>query len=890
MASGGLGSAGGGTSPTNNGTYTGNAATPLTIYRSVGSIKSGGAELDMPTIGTGQIIPYLLGRRLSTHALLLWYGNIKVFYDDAVTETTETDENGNIIVTRSHVYTPKGYKADFQLGLALGPGVALKSIYYKGKKMWEGTLSGTRTEFTLPQNASPIKDIIFRSGNIDQSQDPYLEEMSNETGDTPTPGYVGIAYIILKNVNVDELDSMAFEVERFPNPLTLSTGINQADGNLNIISAAADVITNEWGGCGQSIDKIDLASFRAAAAAVPAATNGCAIINDSLVTGIDLLEILMYQCRGFLSINPETGKYQIKLITFPVTASGDNWLFDSDVTDMNSMSKPAWLAVAPHVSLEYIDRSLNYVSIPAVGKNPNSREGSNSTISISMPAVMDKVNAYNLLAREMAFLTTPAQTVTITANRNAADVLPGDIAVLVMAQYDFKSVPMIVEKRRTHPIDSEKVTVVGTVYPYSTLIALYGSDDGFFESFDPNPYPPIRVELRDLPFAFNYGPYVTNNYRKFDNPPGSYPYIYAQAYNKNQVGYFPNQGNTGSVLTPAYPQPVNIWRDMRGGGLASWKDPAYPLFGNLSVALSKYTAWTGGRITLTFDNVVTNKSDADVARASGFILIDDELFMFDPIAMGSVITFDRKLKKLTITNIARCMIDSVAADHAAAAEAFFLDTMSYQASVAASEININRLSDPVVAGAHLAYEIRSYGSALVFGQLRYSGPDGYFSTPASSYTASDRYLRPYRPHNTKINDVRQTSAIPVVIGASVTVSWNPRSRLSYPLTDIGGLTSAYQTQIANYYEQTDPSTTGRLPETGSDGMTNKYRVWIKDSAGVNHDCGYTTPSDLLATSYTFTLPSMATGSGTLWVDAEFLQNGVLQVSKYKDTVAVTVTA
>src|SRR5690606_25296342 len=239
--------------------------------------------------------------------------------------------------------------------------------YFNGAKVWSGVLANGSLD--IGQNVSPIREIIFHGGAFDQAQDPYLEEVANLDGDTPTPGYVGVAYIILKAVSVSDISALAFEVERFPNVLGLASGTNKSGDDINVVSAIADIITSDWGGCGQDVSLIDTDNFLAIASKLAAEGNFCSLINGALASGIDLLRPLLNQARGVLFVNPEIGKYQLKLLRFPLDRSGALRLYDNDTISIDTLSKPSWGDVPSAIKVEYTERSYNYSTIPVVGKN-----------------------------------------------------------------------------------------------------------------------------------------------------------------------------------------------------------------------------------------------------------------------------------------------------------------------------------------------------------------------------------------------------------------------------------------------------------------------------------------------------------------------------------------
>jgi hypothetical protein len=857
-----------------------------------------------PTIGTGQIIPYLLGKEVCRNPLLLWYGNVDMTYDLEIVKTVEDNGDGTIITHYNYVYTPKSYVADFQLGLALGPGVVLRGIYFKGVKVWSGSNSGGT--FNIGQNISPISEVIFHGGSFDQSRDPYLEASSNEGGDTPTPGYVGVAYVILKSITMDQIGSMAFEVERFPNPLGLTTALNRKNDDINVATAIADIITNDWGGCGQDLSTIDISNFVNVAQVLAAEGNFCSLINSSIVSGTNLLKPLLDQCRGVLFINPELDKFQMRLARFPLDRTGALRLYDNDTINLDELQKEAWSSVPSGIKVEYVERNYNYSTIPIIGKNLASNGTNTSLTLVSMPTVKSKELATAIMSREMSLAAAPVQNVRGTFNRKAADVMPGDVVVITSSKYKYYSVPMLVSKRRTQPIDNNTVSLTGDIFFYAGNNVLFAEpEDTLFEGVDTKAYPPDNVTLLDLPLYFNpdtqwgnimldaSGGEVFGPLTDFTPPRGNYPYFATERHNKRQYGFTATWGdNAGS----AYPFPR--------ADIPTKASLDYSTVGKLGSRIDKYDAWDGSSITIEIQNLVYYDPNLDPNNPSspakfGFIIIGDEIFWFGmlgastssrPIPGESTWTYTKADNKLVITGCYRAMFDSVAQDHEVGDKVFIIrdDTMS--PLVGAAEIRTNRSSLPVTG--NLPHDINFIGQAIVYGQVANSEP---YVFNKANYTANDRYKLPYKPRNTKIDGERLATPKQLQLGSSVTVSWIPNARqITY--TQVIALPVVRKT-TAPPLTQTDPS----IPPWYADGkmeldvneMAPAYRVWIEDSGGNTYDCGVTAPSANPVDHLTITIPTASLGLGWLWVETEFQQKiGLLSTSselvksKYKDKLPI----
>jgi len=855
---------------------------PKTTYTSTVTYGSS-VDFSQPQLATGKIIPYLLGKQLCTSPLLTWYGNIKPYYDVTAEQTTTTDDEGNQTVNTDYTLTPKGYKADYQFVLALGPGVHLNTIYYKGIAVWSGDLGVGRTEFALTNDVTPIKNCIFHSGEFDQAPDPYLEAILNEDGSTPVPGFVGMAYIIIEEVDTQELDNIAFEISRYPDPLALGSK-NKIDDDLNVISAITDIVTNPWGACGQSIDLIDTANFIAAANSRYAANDGCSLINTGSTTGTDLLSSLLAQCRATIFINPTTNKYQIKLMAFPPDKTGALRIYDNDIISIDSMEKSAWPSVPSNLTIEFTDRSNRYADNSVTGKNLASDSDNNSPVSLSLPTVTNKELATAILARETSIQSSPVQSVSMTTNRKTSDALPGDVIVFTFGKYKYYSAAFVVERRRTQPIDNNSVTLSGYIILYpnnNTLFAV--PEDSLFEEVDFNPYPPTKVKLYDLPYYLQYYSTPWNGSDTWGSnairmgTEDSSPKVIAWEANKNQLRY------TSFFSNPEIYQGL---RDIY---------ETYDTIGKLAAAIDKYDNWDdAGTIDIEIDNLIGPQPTFANQNKYGYIFVGNEIFYFDADKYGSEWVYTKSSNSLVITKCKRAIFDSVAESHAVGTE-IYIEAMQ-------AGWHYGRIWTGGVAniGGHLASDYHFVGTAIAFGQERFSSSDTALFLDKTSYTASERPVAPYRPAMTKIAGDRPSEPVALSVGASVNISWTPRARawLAPGVIPSGGW-PFYSSKDFNIgpLAPSEPNPWDSDIKTEHDANNNltAYRVWIEDSEGTAYDCGNTVLStSVLVDNLTIEIPACAPGLGWLWVDAEFEAtaypsgSSITRASMFKDRLPIEI--
>lgn len=790
--------------------------------------------VNLPTAQTGIPVPYVAGRQRIFSPNVIWYGNlqpkIETTRESSEETNTEVSEQG-VITIKTEVTTETivetntivGYTVDIQLGLCLGPDVHLLGVYENNVQIWSGDVGPARTTINITGQSmstgnNPASlgttELIFSGGAFDQAPDTYLDSMIA----TDLPGYVGIAHVIIKNVEVTGgLTNLSFEVARYPNPLELVDSLNKIGVDINPASAIVDIVTNEWGGAGVGLSSVDTVAAIEAATTLAAEENGCSLYIQQNVPATQPIGVLQDQTNGILYHNPSTGKLVYKLIRQADYTGITQPIFDEEnVTELRDFDKTSWAGVVNQLRGTFTDRAGNYSqgavvaqnlsSLSSVGKKKQPRTG-------DYPAVMNKELAVKVVSRDLSAMSIPVIKGKLQANRDGASLLPGDGIVLNWDEYGFSSEKMIVLKRKDLSVETNNsvLEVIQAKRPKENTLFTPG-DDSLFVDVDPSAQPPSSVNFYDAPaYILQRGIYLFSTGTSFSR---AFPVILPTAYNSAQTTfdvYIDNMPNTSS--------PIEVIHNA-----------LYPTRARLTAGISQYDGTTTGVIaSLVIDGVDRDSwlydiGETGVRAGRLFLWINDEIMSFESATDDGGGTW-------TLSNVRRALIDTVPQDHADNDVLHIIGNNFDYVSRSVHTSPSSYTPDWIITG-------NSYGHV---GQVT----DGLTS---SSWIATIRANRPNRPHDTKIGS-NDRSSTPVEIGilSEITVNWKTRSRISSVVA-----------------LQTDAAEPG---EVDSNGDKQVHRVFIKDNDDVVHDCGVTANDDDY-NSLTFTVPIMASGVGTLWVRAE----------------------
>lgn len=822
-------------------------------------VKGTAADYSLPRIATGGIAPFVLGRDIIKNPDIMWYGNLQPQYEIKTEQVTVTDPNtGDETITTTVTSTITGYTIDIQFCTGLGPGCRLRTIFIDDAAVWTGTVGPARSTFTIVGN-DYIKDVIFNGGNFDQAVDPYMQPLIPQA----LPAYRGISYVVFKAVDVAKLGNLSFEVDRYPDPLALGAH-NKIGDDINVASAIAEIITRKWGGAGRDASILGT-SFNTVAETLFTEGNGCSIINRNTVSANDLISILLSQIDATMWEDHETGKIELTPFRKDFDRTNLVRVFDRDITAMEDLSKGSWQSIPTSISIKYVDRAQNYGEIPLLARNlATSDKIAKNGVELSFPAVRTGTLAAKLLAREGASEGSPVQQIQMTTNRKTADSNPGDIILITYENYGYYSVPAIVTKRRTQPVEDNSVTITANVILYPNNTVLFAAPEAsFFVEVDPSARTPIDVKIFNTAYLLrspNGGPNGTtfDVFRADFN--SATPVFVAKGANNAQANFRAYWDN-GGVLVTFNPTPqVN----------ANVVDFKYPLVGALNAAIDKYDNWDGtpmasvvikniGHPISAIDTIV-NSLAVSGSDVNCYLFINNEIFMLNKRKnAASTFVYNNVANTITLTGLYRCMLDTVAQSHAANDYAYILTANATLENVASKGFNIAFNPDFKFTG--FAYPKGVYTESPIS-----------VAFDVSTWVAAERHACPLRPHNTKISGSRGTSTpTALVLGSTPTISWAVRTRAT-PLNNLIRGT------------QTEASEVGEIFRAASRHLV--YRVWIEDSAAVAWDCGATADT-ADHSSIVATIPlGAAVGVGWLWVDAEFDTGSGVKVSLYKDRLPI----
>jgi len=795
---------------------------------------------NIPNAALGGIVTGVLGRKRVPEANTIWTGNLRPLTETTVA-TTSNDEvidlGGGItkIVTTTttvETVTIIGYLIDIHMAIALGPDGHLVGIYVDNQEIWTGDIGPARTSDTIDENDTFLSGatISFAGGAYDQTPEPHVAGLVADY-----PGYVGIMTILLRNVRADlPMGNLSFEVVRVPNPLSLSAGVNRDGDDLNVVSAAVEVMTNPWGWGGVDISNFDTTKLSSMATIVDGEGNFCSIKIAGETSCASIIKSLQDQAAAVYFQNSETGLITGNLIRASDIdyVSGDRFYINENLIEINSFMKTGWPDTIEQARGLYTERDAEYNVVPVFLMNTaNATQAGRGRklATVEYPFVPNKTLALTLLGRDLSLLAAPLSSFSMLTDRDGALQEPGNIVLVTHPDFSLLNWPVVIIKVRKQDLKQNNVVLQVRQMKLPDTDTLFGAGgDTYDPQFDVSPATPTAV-------AFVTAPYFMARARAGISSDQSSPVIFPLILPKpaNNIQY-----SFGALITnvPSTPGDVKFMTD----GL-------YPTFADLNTTISKYDGTTTGIITnITITNVLNGVNLVDVGSggvSAGqlFLICGNEIMSFESVT-------DLGGGDYQLNNVHRGLLDTVAEDHAINDDCYIINNNFNNIPSSPFSYPLGYTPSWVITSNTVAFYGKKAGGLVSTGWA----------------PSNVRTLAPPRPHNTKVDaTARSSTPVPVTIGVSATVSWVTRNRTS-----------------GNVKKQLDAA---ESPEING-ASTQIHRVIAVDSAAAVHDCGTVTGNSL-----SFNWPSMALGVGYVYVQSEITIGGVLYTSIQQDRIPVTVS-
>lgn len=642
------------------------------------------------------------------------------------------------------------------------------STYQKMKFSVVGSLSGSLSNSAPNAEGSTAcwADQAFSNPRINFTIQTGSTQFANGDVFTITTQHASIApayprkcYAAFKQLYVgtsNYLKPVTFVVQRCPDPLAQGAAMANISGDANPALAVYELLTNPDYGLGLPVATMNATSFMSAASALATEGLGISMQFDTQATADQLIGEILRHCDGLLYTDPATGQWTIVLArggynpaTLPVLTV-DNVLATPD------FSRGSWSETTNLVGIRFTSRVNNYNDRLVKAYDPAniSVTGEVRPQTIDFKGISSETAAALVAIRVLKTLTYPLSKIKLVANRAAWQFRPGGLFRFTWVPLGIVNQVFRITRIGYGELTDGKISIdaVEDIFGINSVAFVAPPSSGWVNPLGAAT-PCSAQQLVELPYLLQ---------QRESLPLGIYalamagrdPVVNEQSF---EIWLNPGSGFADSGITSGF-CPVGVLNAAYPSGLTAFDPTGFVLASAGGVDLDQLTA----------------ASPTDFADGVTLCMIDNEIMAWTTPTLNADGTY-------TIAGIARGLLDTVPAAHAAGAKVFFfsLGANVTQPTPYASDLTVTARFTPNSAIDQLAIAAAS----------------------DVTLTTRSRYARPYPPGNVRVNG-RAYGVRPATTAGDLTVTWNSRNRLTQALTvqqdagEIAGETGqSFQVQI-----------------------------------------------------------------------------------------------
>lgn len=731
-------------------------------------------EFQIPTTDPKRPISVIWGRTRIRSAGIVWYGDYRT---DPIVEHVKTG-----LFSKTHVITGYHYSIGIQLGVA-------REVESYEAFDWDDERLVTFSPEIVPPDAGTlvavddpnflggpegagagggvVGNFRFFKGGLTQEVSGYLSLFQ-----TPiTPAYRHLAYVLYEGVTVGtqpRIAPPAFVVKRFPNQLGLTGGMRKVGQGANPAAVIYELMTNNDFGLTIDAADINAANFRKIGGRL--FREGHSYSNNwtrrsEVKTVID---DILRQIDATMFLEYTTGQFEMRLVRDPGSESPVTVpivLNESNIVELESFRRLNWSETTNRVVVNWKDASLAQTPSPAVQDDmANQRiQGRNAVATFSHPGIDNAQLAAEVAARELRAGSFPVAVVSLTANRDAINLRPGDVFEL---QWDELGIATMIMRVLAIAIGSStelrvRVDCSQDVYSLGQTIYQAPGQSLWFNPATVEALPTLADDVFEAPlFLDRFTPLIS--------PQTSASKVHSRivmlpvAAQQNTVGWRMFEGRPGSpAIADVF---AGDWSQMCPSGfmvnaiaLNDFIDPMSP--GTLLVS------------TPTNFRALADATAAEIVdELANLFRINDEFFSFETVVLNADGT-------LTLGGIHRAKLDSLPVIHATSPRPriFFMGVGPTSAIKDAPRTAAGGITDDSFGNG-------TSGSVMALPKTTRGILDEADGT-VRQFTSTARIARPYPPKNLEIEVPAVSSESPQILNSPAFPAAFFSNRLNLPRGD-----------------------------------------------------------------------------------------------------------
>jgi len=595
-------------------------------------------DFQFPRSEEGDPWPLIYGKVKIKGPNTLWYGDFS-----AKPIVVRGPRRYGLFGPRSSTITGYRYFIGMDLGLCLGPGVALRRIWAGSDEAWSGNVSGDGESFSISKRnlygnnnaGGGISGTCrFYPGTNRQAVDSYV---ASHTDGADTTRYPMMCHIVFQSFYVGTSTAIKpffFELERYPNTLGIPDGKHRVGDDCNLVEILYDLLTNRFARRGTPPSKINLTNWRTIAVQLADEGNVGSFRIESSNTGKDVVQEILRQMDAIMYTDPATGLIELRLIRNDYDRNTLPHYNEDEIIKVRNYSKPSWEETVNQLRVKFVDRTADYTSRTVMDQdmaNINTQQQVRAT-EMEFTACYSGALAQALCGRELSLISVPFTKAELEFTREVNQMRPGDVFRYSYAEYGIVDEVVRIQGFDLGTLEEGTITaiVVQDRFVYGDSSAIVPPSN----VWTPPTFPPAdsgALLVTRAPLWFNLqlqDPDVNNAYLLFfaERPASAWTYAYR----------------------------------LSTGGAVIEENKPFSTVGVLGVSMPA-TATTIGSLALsTMPSGLVTKTDTDIRNGMNLALIGTEFVGF------------RSQSGSNLTTVYRGLFGSTPVSHSSGDEIHFL--------------------------------------------------------------------------------------------------------------------------------------------------------------------------------------------------------------------------
>jgi len=742
-------------------------------------------DFNFPTAQEGRTIPNGWGTFKCEGPNVTWYGDLKV---EAIKQKQKTGLFSSTKVTVGYKYS-----LGVEHSICFGPIDDFISLSFDDKEvpLVGKTISADEITFSMDSKtlfgkekeqggvSGPVR--VYR-GTFTQTQNEYMRGV---LGKVEIPAYRPICRVIFEHCylgNAGTLPRPAFVVRRTPNPLGLTGGRHNLNGDANPANMVFEILTDKTWGMAIPESLIDTADFINVANTLAEEGLGLSMFVDNTQGGKELIAEIMRHIDGVLYQDFATGLYRIALVRDDYDAETALVLDETNIVPGSfEFGRGSWEDTQNTVIVSYVSREQNFTQRTVQVQNLANISARGGIIEAEQYDFLGFSNpeaAINAAARVLKTVSSPLSKVTLRCNRVAYTLRPGSVFKLSWSALGISSVIYRVTEIDYGTIEQPEISITAVEDIFSVSVVAFAppGPSGWINPVS-GPQPLAAQRLIEAPRAF-----------------------YGDSRMVVTLGVRDGSQDLGYLV---YADPA--------GGTAYTEIADVQGFTPTGVLTADYGASTHALDMVGFTIGATSGMDdldninaAERGQGDNLVLIDNELLAWTTKVNNGDGTY-------TFTGVLQGVLDTVPARHLAGTRVWFITDGFGLTSL-----------EPYAADTTVQAKLRTY-------TVRETLP--LDNAAAMSLTTVSRFAKPYGPSNVRVNGLYFRDA--VIPGGTdlLALTWHHRDRLQQV-----GATTVLRQDAASVGPEAGVTYTiklygedGLLKHTES-GLTGTSYTWTTEAA------------------------------------------------------------